>query len=864
MNKKMKQAAAIAAAMLLAGTSAVPAFALDQDATGRVNYSDSIIEKDATGSITIHKIIENDGKLVTDDGLENKVSDGKMDVTSPDVAENEDEGSFGGKKTDGSGSATFSGSKNGKTNGNVELEGAQSAEGHTDARDNEHFDGDEYTSALPVQNVGFSYRKAADIVSVAGRTNRSGDNNDTTDKDDTNDPYSGVGTYYTNIDDELLAIGEDYGVEPEAIMIDGTSYYTSAAMEAFISNLENKGASYDLTEWTAFTGINESTNSVQRDENDFTWGDFAYTDETGKATVDEVPLGLYLIGETDIHLHDGLDNDTGDPLTYTDEPNEREEDTVSYEAPIIEHRSLPFLVSVPSTNVAKIQDKQGNGHEPGTVWQYDFDLYPKDQTTNISKAIVNPDKKQGSRSLDTRQDYQIGDTVEQVIWADAAVPQPSFNTTADTDGDTTNVPTEKANYTVFNIADEMSKGLSFTGVTKVKIIDKVASPKSDADFKLWEDDAARDLSPVEDYTVVDENGSEFQPPYSTIVGPYHNAFKVVLTDKGLAKLNSISKDSQVVVGFTARVNKDAVVGPTTNTDGKQSSTKLGVTDEELTANVNVPTLEVNNYFWPEDTHTIKGNRVYLFTHELDVKKDGLKDPTKASFVVTRTNNMDAAAANATNMKNVTEGARTADGTYLTAAGRNNSSVDPDKGPCGTGHLVFVKEAAGIYHLYDNTLDGAYDSLDTNVDNYDKDIVTVLHPDSDGKLVVRGLDAEGNVYTMKEIRTENGHNLLKDVVNVELKEMQEDTADVWKDGRLVSDAANAKKGSNVSIGGTSTALTISGDNMGIAQMEIDNYKAITLRTGGAGRTAIYLIAGAGAAVLVLIAAADRRKKKEKAA
>ncbi|MEE0956053.1 MAG: isopeptide-forming domain-containing fimbrial protein [Eubacterium sp.] len=892
MNKKLRQAAVIAAALLAAGTGAAPAFAKVNEANG-VHYSDSVIDKDATGSITVHKIIENDGKLVRDDGLANRTeNDGngdRMDVSSPAAALDEEQ--FRGKQADGTASTTFRGSKNGRSNGNTVLEGAQSddrrlkdADGNpvtdgsgnvrTDDRDNEKFDGDEYTTALAVKGVGYSYKKAADIVSVAGQNSRNGDKNDTTDGDDENDPYSGVGTYFKNIDQELLDIGLNYGVEPKASMIDGEAYYTSAAMEAFISEIENKGGSYALSEWTALTAMESSTNTAAYSK-DRTNGDFAYTDVNGIAKVDHVPLALYLISETDIHLHDGKDNDT-------DEASEREEDTVAEEAPILKQRSLPFLLSVPSTNVTAITDSAAGGgkvHEPGTVWQYDFDVYPKDQTTNISKAVLNPDEAAGNRTLNTRQDYQIGDTVEQVIWSDASVPQPEFDPTADTDGDTKNVPTRRADYNKYAICDRMSDGLTFTGVSKVKIINKIASPAKDSDFSGGET-----LDPATDYIVLKswegdgEKGQNaaFKRPFTEATAQANpHKFKVVLTDAGLAKLNAIEQDSQVVVFFSAKVNKDAVIGPTSNTDGGQSSTKTDLA--ELDANVNVPTLEFNDIFWPDQDQVVKGNRVYLFTHELDVRKDGLKDPTRASFVVTRTNSMDAAADNETNMKNVTEGVRTADGTYLTASGRD--SIDPDDDQKGTGHLVFVKEEEGVYHLYDNAIDlhaaTAYSSLDTSVDNYGSAVVTVLHPDSEGRLAVKGLDAEGSTYTLKEIRTEKGHNLLKDTVNIELKEKKaamegeavDGSTDVWKDGRLVSSdeeepGSKPTDGSFVSIGNTAAALTISSDNAGIAQMEIDNYKAITLRTGGSGLAVLYLSAGIGTAVLVLAAAVDRRKKKAK--
>lgn len=941
-NGTFKKAAALGAAALLTLGSTVPAFAATSTATTGVRFTDSVIDTSEKGSITIYKIIENNGQVAQADGTQQDIDTDangsqSMTVATPNRPEGADSNGnteeFNNTNSDhvysDTQQGTFNGSENGKSNGNSVLEGGQGATGHTDSgRDNETYDGDESSQSLVVPDVGFSYRKVADIVTVAGKVNRqNADGSDETTDTETStqdDSYTGVGLYYTNLDQSFLDLGADFGITPEATTLtdaDGvpidnemgnSAYYTAAAIENYIAKIENLGTGVGttyadetgasaLTNLTKYGDTKATDHAVQSE--DKAYGNFALTDAEGKATVTELPLGLYLIGETDITHHDGLDDATGEELG-------RDEDTNDVEFPILKNRAEPFLVSVPATNVSTLTQKDETGktvsHNPGTVWVYDQYVYPKDSTVNISKAILDPDEsgEKGEKTLRTREDYQIGDTINQVIWADAPVPQPAYDITADTDPDTANTPSSQRAYQRYRISDKMESSLSFDGVTKVAIINKVANPKTDID--LSQADGYKELTEGTDYivTAAAAKGEADKTAYTQSDYATRNLhdFTVALTADGLAKLNAIKQDSQVVVFFDATLNKDAMIGPT---DGAQDTTTNANVEQD--ANMNQPTLDFKDSAWPESE--VKGNKVYVFTHELDVKKDGLSDPTKAEFVVTRKNDAKAAADNVTNAKNVTEGPTVASGANLTEFGRDSidttqlahtNSYYKNAPTEMTGHLAFVKEADGVYHLYDNALDdvnneysarknagavgktddASYDTLAEGTGNVG-DVVTVLHPDKNGKLLVKGLDAEANTYTLKEIATENGHNLLSNTFDVNLAEVDKtaqagsDTykdEDVWKDGRLVSVTANMddedsrakiKNASCVSIGDSIAPLSVNQRNNGIVELEVDNYKAITLRTGGTGRMMIYLIAGAGVVALVIYAAKSKKKAQKTA-
>ena len=247
-----------------------------------------------------------------------------------------------------------------------------------------------------------------------------------------------------------------------------------------------------------------------------------YTDDNGVVTFSGLPLGLYVVAETDISYHDGIagawndgasgsiNNSStntysngvyniqpidafGDDVLHTYALGDAYRESVNPEAPIVESKSAPFLVSLPQTRTADADDTQvAAGDEAGTtgtVWQYTIDVYPKNQTSAIYKRIIDPDEEDGIETLRTSEDYQIGDLIETVIWADAPVLQKNYLFDADDEGfgdgvegdltdrddasDSTNAHVD------YVIADTMTDGVSFGGVTKVAII-----PKSQLETKV--------------------------------------------------------------------------------------------------------------------------------------------------------------------------------------------------------------------------------------------------------------------------------------------------------------------------------------------------------------------------------------------
>ena len=206
-------------------------------------------------------------------------------------------------------------------------------------------------------------------------------------------------------------------------------------------------------------------------------------------------------------------------------------------------------------------------------------------------------------------------------------------------------------------------------------------------------------------------------------------------------------------------------------------------DGEASANTNKPSLTAKNT--GTGRYTVSGNEPGVFLYRIRIKKKGVNNPEKVSFEISR----------------------------------------------GGKKLGFVREKAGLYHLFDNDLDQA-ESVP---------VTERVSPDSGGTLRIRGLDADS--YVFEEKTTEAGYELLGSKFTVTL------TASSPADGSLSSAV--------LSIEGRTTNAEVAG---GTASFSVENSRALTLRTGGSGNRRIYIacLIFAAAAGIIYILAARRRK------
>ena len=582
--------------------------------------------------------------------------------------------------------------------------------------------------SVPIQGVQFKALKIADISTYL---------------------FNGeIGTYYTNINSNFASLLSTNNIAMAFDKQDtenNKKYYKATTIEAALKTLNNRQLNVETlvnTYGTAFT----NTNGL------------------GKTTLSNLPLGLYLIAETDVS-NAAVNNSwlTGDD-TYLKLLNLQSQNTdpsqVLADGPdgdiynntdatkvTISSKTVPYLVSVPTTNTAKI----GN-HEPGTVWQYDIVSYPKNRVTSITKMIIDQDD---NKTLRTYEDYEIGDTIHQVIFADVSALEPGKK------------------HEKFIMSDTMSESLTYSKVVSVKYGTRTVNPTTTDDFSNY-----TALVANVDYTI-------------TVPTATSNKFSITFTQTGLAKLDAINDNYLVVVSFDVILNNKAKIG----------------TERQ---NMNQPDLVWQNTH--EEECKIVGNKIYVFTYGLDITKEGLDDPTKATFRFNRI----------------------------------NENGQPD----GVDIQV-VKESEGIYHLYDNSLDDP------------TKIVTRLNPNSQGKVYVKGVDSEE--YCCVEVATESGKNLLKGSFDFVLTAPNKGRSTL---ANPVDPANDTHRDGTVTAVATTIDHTIKTDAMsvdlqtenGIVYITLINNDVVSLTTGGSGTYIYYIIAGA--VVLVGVGAAIFVKKRKK--
>lgn len=693
------------------------------------------------------------------------------------------------------------------------------------------------TRGQGMKNVVFSEKKIADFINV------SGDN--------------AAGLYFTNLDKDFVDMVEntfvgDQKVDLSGTVIDGVTYYTTEQMERIIGDVEARNG-----DGKTYTGDTKIIDYLTTDGT-VAHRDFDGTDSNGRTKMTGLDVGLYLVAETGYvdkdtdektktvyrtHIYDdaGIETDT-DNTVNTDDRNYNDSEQANYEnamsgtqnPEIVDNPSSPFLISLPTTNMSRITSKDGQAFEAGTVWQYDVTTYPKNSTTSIYKRVLDDD----GNTLDEYQDYHIGQNIHQVIWAD--VPATMF----------TNDKNDTRKNKEYNITDTMSKGLTFQKVTRVALGSKVASPQSLSDF-----DNFTELTPETDYTI-DTIHTDQSSGNKTAIADMDpiaygvqniQGFTVKLTKTGLEKLDAVKTESQVVVEFDTVLNKDAVIG---SADGK-------------TFNINYPTLTFRNQNTLE--RTVEGNEIKIYTYELDITKKGtdiqsISDP----------NGKNVRDAHDFNTSNVSFTVRQQQQSDPYGNKNYGSAITKD------AYVTFVKESDGVYHVWtpsDGQItrlikwdtakneNGVYEPTTVGTAENGIEATQIISPapsssadgsEEEGKLIIKGLDSE--TYTFTEKSTSAWYDLLKSEFDVTLK------ANSPKDGNLVANAGS-DMGASLTTDGKTTALN---HDRGIATLTVNNYKSITLHTGGIGTTFIYIGATAFAVMAFILYIRSRKKYGNKAA
>lgn len=706
----------------------------------------ALIDKNQAGSITLYKIVDENGNQVYGNGLEQSGSQkNALDASAPDLIE----------------------------------------------------------GAAGVKGVQFKALKLANIVDVAytDADVRTGVDNALT-----KDGKSHIGTFFEITDAGFVNKAQQagYTLQP-AVVKGGKNYYTTAQMETALQTINGTMGETTLNK---YIDTHASAKS------------FSVTDTNGKATlaIPAADQGLYLVGETDITNAEI----NGQSMYVSNGDAEKQAKRTN-----LLQLASPFLISVPMTNVAKIGDD-----EPGTVWQYDITAYPKNASTEITKKIISDKQKDSAAGDDAgaanmlidTNDYKMGATVRQMIFTDVPVNRQNLEggmgATAAGGVNPSASTQNKILNKQFIVTDYMSKGLTFKDIEKVAFGAKLATTEKESDFNnltvltrgpIAASNATIDsmLAMSGDYVIVpnvgysvpadswDNNDRYNAVPQAAEI----NGFSIVLTSAGLAKLDTLTQEGTLAVIFDSTLNKDAVIGTDKAADEY---------NEQNGGNTNHPTLVYQHT--NSKIYSVEGNQPKVFTYELDLKKLGLTDSTKATFVVEET-----------------------------AASRG---VERTTNPIT--YVEFTKEADGVYHVYDASKD---DTIDWRTLAHTKGTtVTELNPKSDGSLVIKGLDSEQ--YTITEIATQTQYQLLKSELDVYLKAANPESTNLT--GALV--AADTK----AIIDGSETLLT---DNpaTGKVKLSIENLPVLKLRTGGEGNRMLIFM-GIAAALCAGVLAFVYKKRR----
>lgn len=415
-------------------------------------------------------------------------------------------------------------------------------------------------------------------------------------------------------------------------------------------------------------------------------------------------------------------------------------------------------------------------------WNYDVTASPKDSPINPEKIISQ------SEHGDKNDAVAIGDLVAYEVTANLPYygeALPTSWTAA-----TTVYPTEeKFNDTVaamkYTFVDTMSKGLTFYNNTE---------DKTDRDNMTITVDRGAGNGGL----LTLEEGADKDYTLTTATDP-QTGETTITVDFNWAKINQY-QGKTITFSYNATLNENAVVGVDGDNKNKNTVLVKYVQDPQVSTD---PILS-----------DISETEVYTYGFELTKLFENKAVPA----------DVDATAVEFT----------------LTHY--------------GVAQWVAIKNGdSGKYTAYGkNMSDEKLDTIDENegkevtINGEKYTITKALHPDSTGKLVVRGLNDE--TYTLEETKSVNGYSKLASRVDIVVTADKEQGNANKLDGTVT-----AKMGD--------TTLTNLVDNDGIFTLSVNNVKSqfdLPL-TGGAGILMFTIGGGVVIAVAIIIFAQLRKKK-----
>ena len=391
---------------------------------------------------------------------------------------------------------------------------------------------DQRVTAEGMQGIEFSAVRIADIEQTIGG--------------------EGAGTAYVNLDAGFKELAADNGILITSKTTGGKEIWKPEDLEAALYEIEKVSA--------GTPGDEQITEYVRHADGTVR---FQLTDAVGRTSRSELPLGLYLVAETD---SSGYVNQSGIAPETVLNP------------------AAPMLVSLPMTDPESV--------ETDGSWLYHVTVYPKNQTASIPIYIVS---ETDGRTLLHEEDYEIGETVKQIITADA----PAVSKFSDDD--------TRRDYETYVITNTMSGGLSYQQLTEVKLGQRIANPSVLSEF-----DGFKVLAQGEDYRLLKGASGSTLLTEENAAGT--KIFRIEFLDDGIDKLNALDYSAQVAVVFDSVLGRSALEG-------------------NAEANTDQPSLAAKNM--NTEGYSVNGNENRVYSYHLNIKKTGVSDASKVSFIAAK-------------------------------------------------------------------------------------------------------------------------------------------------------------------------------------------------------------------------------------
>ena len=574
--------------------------------------------------------------------------------------------------------------------------------------------------------------------------------------------------------------------------------------------------------------------------------------------------------------------------------------------------SSPFLISIPMTNLANIQGEDGVMHMAGTVWQYDITAYPKNSTINIHKDIVTndyagttnsgndadgltgvdgndlskdkttcnmvqtnylpengtPDAIDGSQKsgLVHQIDANIGDVVTQLVSVD--VPRLTDDLDNEQPADQANSATANRKHNkTFIVSDRMTKGLNLIDNQSFKVTLTTGA---------WNDYSDKTLTFVE--------GDD----YKLDIAADKMSYILTILPQGLAKMDDIKSASYLYVKYDVELTKDALIG--TDTYGNQrivtkgaASTEGNLQGGELADQLVVNQAKTDTTYTNENgvSHPEAGNQnTAKLTYATDrtMEHDYYSNTTRVyTYEINLTKLFTDGTAGHVSKNDTNDAKNSASFDYsavkftmrgLTQAGSEDYSANHNE---VWEDLHFVKLDDGYYRVLDEYSDqmkydtfAAADTLEQP--SADKTVTKYLTPNSKtGLLSIIGLDARQ--YEFTEVATAKGRNLMAEKFYAELvapvvngKTLENGTIEhayVWSTSSNLW-GSNHDPEFDLAV----NTVNVERMNEGRVPFTVQNNEVIkVLKTGGAGRIILYVVAGVAVAGLICGGLYIKKKKKD---